>query len=188
MDRNSSHNSNRELHQEPSSAASPKSLSDTASTFVPSLLSSIHQRPGYHRVTSAQEEEDTSYRGAGGQIEEDDVTETSVHGLRIDFSPPQEQSGITCGASIEPSPQPPDSADFLLSPTSAQSSKHYRSASDIRSINGGRTSPSTIYSPYIADADDASLRRHTRDTFASIEPPGTNHNTPHTFGPKKRLR
>ena len=160
-----------------SSDLSDRSL-DASSTYLPSILSSVHHRPGYQRVTSAQEEEDTSHKGAAGHHEEDHGAD-SVHGLRIQF-PDQPEEDVTFGATItkKSTPSIPGSADYLLSPDSARSMKRSDTGfsaspeTDDQSANG-RSSPSSLYRPYTADDDQESLRRGTRSsTLHSMESTG----------------
>ena len=148
----------------------------SASSFIPSIISSVHHRPGYQRVTSAQEE-DTSYKGSS--YHEEDVGDGSVHGLRIEF-PEHDNNRLSFGASIDKpksSPEVPGSAEFLLSPNSARSMRKSYPMDDSPELDDrfssyGRSTPSSsLYSPYTADTDDERLRKGRASTSTSCEPP-----------------
>lgn len=146
----------------------------SASSFIPSIISSVHHRPGYQRVTSAQEE-DTSYKGSSRY--EEDVGDGSVNGLRIEF-PEHDNNRLSFGASIDKtksSPAMPGSTELLLSPSSARSiRKSYPSDEspefDDRSTSYGRSTPSSLYSPYTADTGQYHLKLSFHTCAA---PPGS---------------
>ena len=149
---------------------------NSSSTFVPSVLSSVHHRPGYQRITSAQQEEDISYKGpARHQGEEADGD--SVHGLRINFPDHDEQS-LTFGASVinRSTPNVPGSSSSYLSPESVRSLKQSRtglsdSPEDDALSTLDRSSPSATFQPFIADDDREPLRRQRRSsTLQTVEP------------------
>ena len=175
MDRNPPHQHTPSVGAE-SSDLSERTLS-SASTYIPSIISSVHDRPGYQRITSDQEE-DISYKGATDRYVQE-LEEDSVHGLRIKF-PDHDEDRLSFGATVSShgSPNPPSSADHLLSPSSARSSKRaYRGFDDTPDTDGislhSRT-PSTPYTPFSADSDTETLRRarsSTEDPIGSPKPP-----------------
>lgn len=164
------------LRAEPSNSSEHSSSS--ASTFIPSPLRSIHRRPGYQRIASAQEE-DTTYRGAG-VAHENENAEDSVHGLRINF-PDHEELQPTFGATVTSTPSPNLSgpADLLLSPNSARHSRNGNrtrgdSTSDDRDdASNRRSSPSSIDRSFTAGTEDEGLYTKARSsTLRSYESPG----------------
>ena len=143
----------------------------SASSFTPSISQSIYHRPGYQRVTSEQEEEDIVYKGASG-LQEGNGEHNSVRGLCINFSRSDEQP-MNFGATVAQ----PGSVDYLLSPTSARSTKRSQNGLDNTPDTDGSSahsrSPSSLYQPFTADDELQSLRRETRSsTFKSSKPSG----------------
>lgn len=150
---------------------------ESSSTFVaspspPSPPSSIHQRPGYQRVASSQEQ-DISYHGAHN-IDEDT-------GLRI-----QNMKGIMPGPSIEISyssestPALPGSAGFLLSPSLSRSGKKSYSPlgntpeeeTEEAFYPGGRARSESLYRPFTTDSETEDLQRARRSSRSTLSPYG----------------
>ncbi|KAG8534403.1 uncharacterized protein KY384_001248 [Bacidia gigantensis] len=143
----------------------------SSSTFVTSPLSHVLQRPGYQRVSSAQEM-DTSYRGAAAQDEEGPDRD-SVHGLRIQF-PDHDEDKLAFGASVH---KDDSNASDLLSPSSARGvrfgSKAWGDSPPIDDQHNGRYSPvSQFNSPYAADSENDPLRRERASTMGTLQSPG----------------
>ena len=144
-------------------------------------LPSFHHRPGYHRLSSAQEEEDTSYRGHYPQISElpeDD----SVHGLRIRFSDHDEEA-LHFGATVEDTPDTRKSiSESLLSPSTARTGPRGRSNSTGSSpyedtiYSNGRTSPASSYrldAPFRADTEEELMHlKRSPSTIKSFDTSG----------------
>ena len=149
----------------------------SASTYIPSIISSVHNRPGYRRIIVDQEE-DTSYIGAAGEHEEEHEDD-SVHGLNIKF-PDQDEDRLTFGATVssKSSSNVPVSADYLLSPNSAPSirggPRGWDDSPETEDHSTHSRSPSSLYHPFTANSDDVSLRRarsSTTDLYAPLKPP-----------------
>lgn len=148
-------------------------------TFLSSPLSSLHSRPGYHRVGSDQEE-DTAYGGADRQDLAELPENDSVHGLRIRFTD-HDHEALRFGATVQSPPEPQAGiAESLLSPNSVRSSKHGRNASTASLPNDyvssmGRSSPSMsrLDAPFSADPEDHLLRpQRSMSTLKSFDTSG----------------
>ena len=153
---------------------------DSPPNRITSPLAAFHHRPGYQRISSAQEE-DTAFhdsRPTGvSELYEDD----SVHGLKIRFSDHDEEALAFSGS---PNAQP-GSEGYLLSPLSARSSKHGRHASlggispyadDSSSLGrSSRSSMSRLEKPFTGDPEDEQLfAQQARSSVQSFDPSGTN--------------
>ena len=145
-----------------------------AFTNIPSIISSVHNRPAYQRLTSDQEE-DISYKGAASHYKQEHG-EDVVHGLRINF-PDHDENQLTFGATVsyESSPNPPGSADRPFSPSSAWSNRRsYRGLDDTpetADISSHSRTPSTPWTPFSADSEAKTLRRPGSITRGSLGPP-----------------
>ena len=158
-----------EAHEEPSPPFTSNVLTSPLSTF--------HHRPGYQRLNSAQEE-DTSYRGHRHGISELPEND-SVHGLRIRFSDHDEEA-LKVGATVIESPNQQQSAtDSYLTPSTARSGTHGRSASTGSSpyddaSSYSRASPSSFHrleGPF--DQEEELLQiRSSASTFRSYDTSG----------------
>ena len=170
----SPHGSHHPHFSAESSDLSERTLS-SASTHVPSIFSSVHNRPGYERIVSDQEE-DISYRGAIEQQDEGPEND-SVHGLCIQFSE-HDEDRLTFGATVssKSSPNTPGSADSLLSPKSAWSirrgSRGWDDSPETDDHSTYNPSPSSFYRPFTADSDHISLRRERAPATGSHATPG----------------
>ena len=147
---------------EPEAASDRQQHTDAPQNRITSPLATFHHRPGYQRISSAQEE-DTAFQDSRptgvSELPEDD----SVHGLKIRFSDHDEEALAFNGS---PNPQP-GSGDYLLSPLSARSSKHGRHASlggtspyadDTSSFGrSSQSSMSRLEKPFTADPEDEQL-------------------------------
>ena len=100
----------------------------SASTFVPSPLSSLHYRPTYHRIPTFQEEE-IVYNGSEGMSTDENmggrVRESKAQGLGT------QGSFAESAVSEESTPNWPGSASCLLSPAMARfQRRHEKKSSD----------------------------------------------------------
>ncbi|KAL9129688.1 MAG: hypothetical protein Q9217_001930 [Psora testacea] len=155
-------------------------LQQSSPTFLPSILLSVHHRPGYQRLTSVQEGDDIAYKGASGyEDQEDNLDKDPVHGLGI-ISCDRDGRGDSFGATVinKSSPNMPDSADQLRSPIRARSSKEDYSINGDSPDNDGQSTigpsaPSSLYRPFTTDNIQENIRRGGRSsTLQSTEPTG----------------
>ena len=142
----------------------------TISSYIPSIISSVHPGAGYTPIDDFQDQ-DTSYKGASpkqsGQEDEDD----SVHGLRIQFPDDGEERErrLSFGATVMHKP----SSNSLLSPNSARSmglGRRSRSASldsEEQDITYRRGSEPSLYRSYTEDDDTRNLARPRASTSAT---------------------
>ena len=171
----------------PEAASGYQNQLDSPPHRITSPLAAFHHRPGYQRINSAQEEDNSfqDTRPVGvSELPEDD----SVHGLRIRFSDHDEEA-LSIGASVNGTPDPqPGSKDYLLSPLSARSSKHGRHASlggtspyatdeastHTRSGRSSQSSMSRLEKPFSADPEDEHLfvTRSRSSTMQSFDTSG----------------
>ena len=182
----------------PEAASGYQNQLDSPPNRITSPLAAFHHRPGYQRISSAQEGDklfqDTRPVGVS-ELPEDD----SVHGLRIRFSDHDEEA-LTFGASVNGTPDPQQtSKDRLLSPLSAKSSKHGRHASlggaspyapdeassYTRSGRSSQSSMSRLEKPFSADPEDEQLfvPRSRASTIQSYDTSG--YNMPHLILERK---
>lgn len=152
-------------------------------TLLASPLSPFNNRPGYRRLSTAQEdeqeqedyeEENIAYKQPHpsiSELPEDD----SVHGLRIRFSDHDEEA-LKIGATVVHNPdQPPSAAASLLSPSSSGHVRHASTGSspydDIWSH--GRSSPSSMHrldAPFSADTEEELLTvKRSKSTLKSFD-------------------
>ena len=144
----------------PQSANSYQNHPESPPHRITSPIAAFHHRPGYQRLSSAQEEdilpEETRPVGVS-ELPEDD----SIHGLKIKFAEHNDDA-LNFGASTRGNPVlRPGSSDFLLSPLSARSSRHARHAS-----LGGT-------SPYALDEGSSFARsgRSSQSSMSRLEKP-----------------
>ena len=178
-DRDDAHNSR------PQASNSYQHHPESPPNPITSPIAAFHHRPGYQRLTSAQEEDTLSQETRPGvsELPEDD----SVHGLRIKFSDHDEEA-LNLGASARGTPDgQPVSGDFLLSPLSARSSKHGRHASlggtspysvddgssYIRSGRSSQSSMSRLEKPFTGDPEEEQLFvKRSRSSVQSFDTAG----------------
>lgn len=142
----------------------------TISSYIPSIISSVHHGAGYTPIDDFQEQ-DTSYKGASPKQPQTDDENDSVHGLRIQFPDDGEERErrLSFGATVVHKP----SSTSLLSPNSARSmglGRHSRSASldsEEQDITYRQHSEPSLYRPFTEDDDTRHLARPRASTSAT---------------------
>ena len=149
---------------------------DLSPTFdaYPTPAPSVHQRPGYQRVPTLQEQ-DIAYHGATAEVVNDN--EGSGLGIQNMKDTPQAPS-IEVSFSNESSPAP-GSAGFLLSPSLSRSSKKKYSPlgdtpeEDEEDEFAGRSRSPSLYRPFTADSETSNLRPPRTSTLSPYGPIST---------------
>lgn len=148
---------------------------DSSSTFVPSPEppTSVQHRPGYHRISTLQEEQDTSYRGAA-----DETNGLGIQNMTDAIHAPS----IEVSFSSESTPAVPGSAEFMLSPTFSRSStKKYSPLGDMPEEEidfhpDGRSRSPSLYQSFTPIPENQKLRRTSRtSTLSPYGPTGISH-------------
>ncbi|KAL6713673.1 hypothetical protein ACLMJK_009138 [Lecanora helva] len=138
----------------------------------PDPTASSHNRPGYQRVSTFQEEQDIAYHGAAGKD----------HGLGIhDARDTNQGPSIEVSFSTDTTPAVPNSSEFMLSPTFSRSStKKYSPLGNMPEDEefqpDGRSRSPSLYQTYTADPERERLRRTSRtSTLSPYGPTGGEH-------------